>query len=66
MSDSARKDLHELVDKVPTARLWKLRRVIERVLHQTPIKKNATGRINEHADELNEEAQDVLGYQADW
>jgi len=65
-----REAIHKLVDELPERDLRVAKLYLER-LKQSPEDVAARDKrdaeiINAHADELNAEAEDVLGYQAEW
>ena len=70
MAEGARQSLHDLVEKLPPERLSQARNALERLRmseeERAEIDRRDAEIINAHADELNAEAEDVLGYQADW
>ena len=58
-------DLAEQIDHVAKDRTAFVAEAVRRLLHDTPepATSDDVARINEVADELNREAEDVLGYQ---
>jgi metal-responsive CopG/Arc/MetJ family transcriptional regulator len=58
-------ELAEQIDHVANDRSAFVAEAVRRLLHQSAetSSQNEVGRINELADELNREAEDVLGYQ---
>jgi len=66
MDKTARQTLHVLVDELPEERLEKAIHVLQRVKRSNNNnEQREIDIINAHADELNAEMEDVLGYQAD-
>lgn len=70
MNDIDRETVHKLVDQLPEGELVAAKRYLER-LARSPEQAIAHDQreaetINAHAAELNAEAEDVLGYQAEW
>jgi hypothetical protein len=67
--ESNREAIHRLVNELPEDRLARARLALERLKVEkegVPVNRNDVEIIDAHADELNAEAEDVLGYQADW
>lgn len=66
--EPSRDELHRLIDQLPEERLEDARKALERVRarngDQTAEDRRDVELINAHADELNAEAEDVLGYRA--
>jgi hypothetical protein len=65
-----RETIHKLIDELPERGLRAAKLYLER-LKQSPEEVAAGDKrdaeiINVHADELNAEAEDVLGYQVEW
>ena len=62
-----RDELHRLVDQLSDEQLLYARRALERVRAHTETEAEDDIKIiNAHANELNAEAEDVLGYPAEW
>ena len=69
-AESNRDAIHKLIDELPERDLRAAKIYLES-LKQSPEDVAARDKrdgeiINAHADELNAEAEDVLGYQAEW
>jgi hypothetical protein len=69
-AESNRETIHKLIDELPERDLRAAKLYLQR-LKQSPEEVAAGDKrdaeiINIHADELNAEAEDVLGYQAKW
>ena len=64
-SRSARSNLAEQIDHVATDRTAFVAEAVRRLLRDSPesTMEDEVARINEFADELNQEAEDVLEYQ---
>ena len=62
--------IHRLVDELPEEQLDQARVALERMKRTAEERAKRDARdaevIKAHLDELNAEAEDVLGYQADW
>jgi metal-responsive CopG/Arc/MetJ family transcriptional regulator len=56
-------ELAAQIDDVSPDRTAFVTEAVQRLLHKSPPSLNETARINELADELNREAQEVLEYQ---
>ena len=69
-AESNRETLHKLIDELPERDLRAAKLYLERLkqsLEEVAARdKRDAEIINAHADELNTEAKDVLGYQAEW
>jgi len=69
-SGANRRTIHRLVDELPEEELDQARVVLERMKLTAEERAKRDARdaeiISAHVDELNAEAEDVLGYQADW
>jgi hypothetical protein len=66
---SNREAIHRLVNELPEDRLARARLALERLKlekERVPVNRDDVETIDALADELNAEAEDVLGYQADW
>jgi hypothetical protein len=67
---TAREILHTLVDDLPEEKLRQARLALERVCRRAEDKaardRHEIEIINAHSDELAQEMEDVLSYQADW
>ena len=69
-TEANRESLHQLVDELPEEQLDEVRGALERMKLTARERAQRDARdaeiINAHVDELNAEAEDVLGYRADW
>ena len=70
MAAEDRRTIHRLVDELPEEQLDQARAALERMKLTAEERAKRDARdaeiIGAHVDELNAEAEDVLGYQADW
>jgi hypothetical protein len=70
MNRTNRRTIHRLVDELPEEQLDQARVALERMKLTAEERAKRDARdaeiISAHVDELNAEAEDVLGYQADW
>jgi uncharacterized protein Yka (UPF0111/DUF47 family) len=70
MSDAARKQLHQLVEALPSEALEHARaalgRLQQREHERAQARRKDIATIDAHADELKDEMDDILSYQADW
>ncbi|TMA35384.1 MAG: hypothetical protein E6J79_15110 [Deltaproteobacteria bacterium] len=69
-TEANRHTIHRLVDELPEEQLDQARVALERMKRTAEERAKRDARdaevIKAHLDELNAEAEDVLGYQADW
>ena len=71
MSDAARKTVHELVDEVPDEKLPEVQQALEQVIDDASSRverdQRAVELINAHLDDdLRDDIDDALTYQAEW
>jgi len=69
-AESDREAIHKLIDELPERDLHAAKLYLERLkqsLEEVAARDKRDAKIiNAHAGELNAEAEDVLGYQAEW